>query len=96
MVASDRTTPPERDPVVIWVDRLGYTSVLDAVIDAVASREDVPTTELNPLYHRIDPDALETLVDHARRHDAVLEVEFTFEGHRVLVASAASPDALEA
>ena len=54
------------------------------IIDAVATKREVPPTELDaPLYAAIDPEALDRLFDSTAA-DA-LDVAFEYAGHSVLV-----------
>lgn len=65
-------------------------SLSQAVIEAVASREDVEPMALEtPLYEAVDPDALDALVETtASQHDrASLEIEFTYHGYHVRVSA---------
>jgi len=57
----------------------------EAVINEIADREDVQPTELTPLYHTIDPDALDALVENAQQNDSTLEIGFTYHGYSVTV-----------
>jgi len=60
-----------------------------AVVTAVAEETDTDPMELDPLFNVVDSDALNTLL---RSHDvgtdgSLLEVEFTYAGCEVRVAS---------
>lgn len=55
--------------------------VHERVIHAVADVEDVGPTDLDPLYETIDPEALDTLF----KPDVGGRIEFTYEGHDVVV-----------
>lgn len=53
----------------------------EAIVTAVAEREDVAVTEVPPLYHTIEPDALDQLFDRRRPG----EVTFEYAGYEVTV-----------
>lgn len=57
------------------------------VVEAVARRKGVPATHLQPLYESIDPEALETLVEHERTEQSPVTVQFEYAGYRVVVSS---------
>lgn len=61
-----------------------------SVIEEVATREGVDPTELDqPLYHAIDPDALDTLVRSSADapSPSSLSITFTYHGYEVSVSS---------
>ena len=54
-----------------------------AVVEKLAAAEDVDPTELEPpLYHAVDPDALDSLVESAT---GPLTVEFSYYGYVVRI-----------
>lgn len=53
----------------------------EAIVAAVAEREDAHPTEVPPLYHAIDPDALDRLFDGRRRG----RVTFEYAGYEITV-----------
>ena len=57
----------------------------DTIVTAIATLRDEDAAALEPLYEAVDPDALNTLVEHARRvEDAgTHELWFTYEGFDV-------------
>lgn len=61
-----------------------------AVVETVAAREGVDPMDIDaPLYEAVDPDALDSIVrtvDGEPNH-APLEVEFTYYGYEVVVAT---------
>ncbi|MXV62942.1 hypothetical protein GS429_12860 [Natronorubrum sp. JWXQ-INN-674] len=61
----------------------------EAVVTAVAALVGAKPIELEPLYDAVDPDALDSLVDHARRVDdaGTHELRFTYEGFDIGVQS---------
>ena len=67
-------------------DTFGKQSISQLVIDAVADETDNDPTEVGPLYHVIDPDALDRLFSATgtgTRNRG--QVEFTFAGCDVVV-----------
>jgi hypothetical protein len=60
-----------------WFDDAAST----AIVDVVASVENVPARMLEPLYDTIDPDALDALV----AGENPVEISFEYEGHTVVV-----------
>ncbi|QSX00756.1 HalOD1 output domain-containing protein [Haloterrigena alkaliphila] len=60
----------------------------EAVLTAVATLVDARPADLAPLYEAVDPDALDALVEHARRTDAgTHQLWFAYEGFDVGVRS---------
>lgn len=59
----------------------------ERVIEAVSAVSGESPTSLSPLYDALDPDALDSLVDHARRTDRPADprIEFSYEGYDVFV-----------
>lgn len=57
----------------------------EAVVETVASREDVDPTELTPLYESIDSEALDSLVEAEERDDGIRQIAFTYHGYRVTI-----------
>lgn len=57
----------------------------EAVVETVASREDVDPTELTPLYQSIDSEALDALVEAEERDDGLRQIAFTYHGYRVTI-----------
>lgn len=53
----------------------------ECVVDAVAWAEDLPRSELDPLYEAIDPDVLDELFDS----EGSITLSFTYEGYEVNV-----------
>ena len=57
-----------------------------AVVESVAQRAGVDTTELPPLYDAIDPDALDAIFDHASQDSSSgPRVTFSYGGFEVTV-----------
>ncbi|WP_339105248.1 HalOD1 output domain-containing protein [Haloterrigena salinisoli] len=60
----------------------------EAVITAVAALVGKRPVDLEPLYEAVDPDALDSLIDHARRADTGShELWFPYAGYEVGVRS---------
>ncbi|ADB59062.1 hypothetical protein Htur_0161 [Haloterrigena turkmenica DSM 5511] len=78
-------------------DEPAYTTTFDpdggeraseAVITAVAALTGNRPVDLEPLYEVVDPDALDSLIDHARRTDAgTHELWFAYAGYGIGVRS---------
>jgi hypothetical protein len=56
-----------------------------AILRGVAALTGVTERNLDPFYESVDPDALNSLVSHARESDCSITVEFAFEGCTVRV-----------
>lgn len=52
------------------------------IVRAVAEREGVCETDLTPLYHVVDPEALDAMVTHT---DTTVSISFDYEGYTVTV-----------
>jgi len=52
------------------------------IVRAVAEREGVSETDLTPLYHVVDPEALDSMVTHT---DVSVRISFDYEGYHVTV-----------
>ncbi len=61
----------------------------EGVVSAVAALASTSPVELKPLYETVEPDALDSLVEHARRADnaGTHELWFVYEGYDVSVRS---------
>ena len=66
----------------------GTHSVSRRVVDAVADEREVHPTELEPLYHSIDPDSLDGLFSNESRaaNQTVDSISFTFARCRIVVS----------
>ncbi|WP_435179179.1 HalOD1 output domain-containing protein [Halorussus sp. AFM4] len=77
-------------------DTFGKQSISQRVIDAVAEETDSDATEVGPLYHVIDPDALDRLFSAtgagARNRG---RVEFAFAGCDVVVRGSGDVEVTE-
>lgn len=76
--------------------RVGSTLPSTAVVRAVAAAESVDETELPPLFHAIDPDALDALFESGRREPTAVRstgsVTFRYDGYEVSVAADGTVD----
>ncbi|RQH00821.1 HalOD1 output domain-containing protein [Natrarchaeobius oligotrophus] len=81
--------PDSRDSYVTTFDPTLDDQPSDAVVSAVASLVERDPIELTPLYEAVEPDALDTLVEHAQEADGAgtHQVWFTYEGFDVGVRS---------
>lgn len=59
----------------------------ESVVRAIATLTDESPIDLTPLYEAIEPDALDSLFDHARRSDESgrQRLTFAYAGYEVLV-----------
>jgi hypothetical protein len=55
------------------------------VVAHVATVTDQEVTQLPPLYDRIDPEALDAVVDSAAKRQSQLTIRFTYAGQQVTV-----------
>jgi hypothetical protein len=89
---------PARPPVEVF--RSSYDedeSPSAAVVSAVSAMEGVEPTEVESLHDRIDPDALDTLLDRpvVIGDGGPFGVEFQYAGYRVIVRNNGSITILE-
>lgn len=63
----------------------GETTVSETVIEAVADAAHVDMTALPPLYHYVDPDALDTLFGRRRTEHPAITTEFVYDGYEIRV-----------
>ena len=54
--------------------------VVDRILSAVADKEGCGKLDLPPLFEAVDPEALETLVEH----EATFELTFTYNGYDIV------------
>lgn len=88
---TDDNTPPETNEAT-RTESLSYELDADerpskAVVHAVATLTDTSILDLNPLYHTIDPDHLDSIITN-RRNDGTItksSVSFHFSGCLVTV-----------
>lgn len=69
-------------------------SVSTRVVEAVAAETETSIHELDPLYHSIDPDSLESLIESTGddQNQTVTHVSFRYAGHLVTVSHDGSID----
>lgn len=82
----DERDDEHSDTVEVYhYDRDTMESCSDVVVNAVADTLDRSPLELEPLYHRVDPEALDNLVDRSlgARDREDPSVRFSFAGCRV-------------
>lgn len=63
------------------------TSPSEAVIDVLAAVEATDPADLPPLFHAVDPDALDSLAPSAGADEESLTVSFAYAGHDVTVTA---------
>lgn len=85
----DTTDPAECRPVTHHYQRNGDESPSEAVIAAVSVVTDTSPLDLEALYHRIDPDALDALFDFdgCGGPPRALQVRFRYDGCSVVVTT---------
>ena len=72
------------------LDCADYTSVGEAVVDAVATATAIDSLEMDPLYFHIDLDALERIIGpklNGQRRGGHVTVEFQVHRHDIVVNS---------
>jgi hypothetical protein len=74
-------------PTVHTCEWGGDTSLPAAVVECVAAVTGEDPTDMQQLYHTIDPDALQSLVGSADRVGGSIAVDFTYNGCAVSVAA---------
>jgi hypothetical protein len=62
-------------------------SSTQAIVKTVALVKNVPATELSPLIDDVDPDALNTLLEEAKKNGNQVEVLFEYEGFEVEITT---------
>lgn len=62
-------------------------SITRAVLEGIAAFEECSERDLEPLYERIDPNALDKLLHHAQNKGRSLTVSFTMGEYTVFVQS---------
>lgn len=62
-------------------------TVTNALLRGLATMKGVPESDLAPLYNHIDLEALHSLLEHARRADRYVSVEFTVDDYTIIVTS---------
>lgn len=80
-----RSNPPASDGGTIEIESEPDEPTTRSILRGIAALKGVNEMNLRPLHREIDPDALETLVEHARERDRDVRLEFSFEGCTVIV-----------
>ncbi|WP_137290078.1 HalOD1 output domain-containing protein [Natronorubrum halophilum] len=73
------------DRVEIRTVRGESESVTHTILRGLATIENVPVTELDPLYEQVEMEALDALLAHANESDAAVNIEFTTPKYTVVV-----------
>lgn len=81
--------PSQRDSDFVTTFDPSRDRPSEAVVEAVASLREVDPAAISPLYDVVEPDALDSFVQHAQRIDdaGTHQVWFTYEGFDVGVRS---------
>lgn len=87
MVAYDHDPPPTTEQIVVQTSGEGDESMLDTIVRALAIAKNVPASDLDPLYERVDSEALVSLLGRPQRHEATVCIEFAIDEHWVLVSN---------
>ncbi|ELY53217.1 HalOD1 output domain-containing protein [Natronolimnohabitans innermongolicus] len=85
MDRSAHSIPLADDAIVTRVQRYPDESVLEVVVRALTAIDGHSSAELEPLYERVDPEALAALLEHADRCGADVAVEFAVDEYGVVV-----------
>lgn len=82
MPSIDDSTDPRESRYVTTFDPSAGDRASEAVVLAIETLTDEDHTHLEPLYDAIDPDALDSLCDHARRKSTAgtHRLRFSYEG----------------
>ncbi|MCU4744740.1 HalOD1 output domain-containing protein [Natronoglomus mannanivorans] len=59
--------------------------MVHTILRSLAALKNVPVAELDPLYDRLEPDALVSLMAHAKDAESTVNVEFTIDEFTVVV-----------
>ena len=85
---STNTSDTDEPTYVTTFDPDSGERASEAVITAVAALTGSRPIDLEPLYEAVDPDALDSLIDHAQRTDAgTHELWFAYAGYEIGVRS---------
>jgi len=76
----DQTTDTSAATRVVEFDP-ATDPVVDVIVTAVGDLEGVPPTELDPLYHAVDPDALQASLDAAASGAGATDVKISVDYH---------------
>lgn len=57
------------------------------LVQAIAALEEVPETDVGPLYESVELESVVTLLRHASAHDSTVNVEFEHEGYTITIGS---------
>ncbi|WP_081443517.1 HalOD1 output domain-containing protein [Haloterrigena turkmenica] len=87
MGSRDRRETVTDSGSTIFVEEQTNESASQAIIRGIAAVKGVPPRNFQPLYDSVDPEALDGLLEHSRRHSTDTSVEFTHDGCSVLVRS---------
>lgn len=90
---SPRDVERENDPPELYFGEIFYTTYGDdespwkAIVRAVSAVEGVQSTDVEPLYESVDPDALDALMNGpvVIGNSGTIDVEFQYSGYRVHV-----------
>ncbi|WP_265111730.1 HalOD1 output domain-containing protein [Halosolutus halophilus] len=87
MVPPDHNCPRNGGREEIRVVRGESESVIQTIVRGLAGIKGVPVSELDPLYDRVETEAMAALLSHARRADGAVGIEFTIDGYTVSLSN---------
>lgn len=77
--------PMDDSGIVIHAGIDENTVLTKALLQAVATAKDSRTSELDPLYESVYPEALSELLSHANQRGGIVAVEFAYEGFSITI-----------
>lgn len=86
MVTSDETPLEDANCVAVHAVDEDSESVIGETLRILAEMEEVPVGDLEPLYHRVETDAVVSLLAHAKESNSAVSVEFTVDEYTVAVS----------
>ncbi|QFU81737.1 HalOD1 output domain-containing protein [Natronorubrum aibiense] len=72
--------------VEIQTERQDPESIVETILRGLAALENVPVTELEPLYEQINPDALISFHRHAKDFDTSFTIEFAVDDYTIMLS----------
>lgn len=70
----------------IRIARAESESLIQTILRGLATIKNRPVADVEPLYKQIDMDAVTALLDHARRSQSAVGIEFTIDDYTVQVS----------
>ncbi|EMA37335.1 HalOD1 output domain-containing protein [Halobiforma nitratireducens] len=82
------------DDLLVDTHRRDSEPTVHAVARAIATAQEVPVAELDPLYEHVPVDALEALLEGADERELPVEIRFPLESHVIVVSAGDSVSVL--